>query len=58
MDPCVSSGISTTTREKEAAGGLFLPAAGQGDTGEEVCHHPEGADAAGATAGRDKMGGG
>lgn len=53
MDLCVSSGISTTAREKEAAGGLLLSAAGQGDAGEEVCHHPEGADPAGATAGRD-----
>lgn len=53
----MSSGVSTTAREKEAAGGLLLSAAGQGDAGEEVRHHPEGADAAGATSGGDKVGG-
>lgn len=49
----MSSGISTTAGEKEAAGGLLLTAAGQRDAGKEVCHHPEGADPAGATSGRD-----
>lgn len=55
---CVLSGISTTAREEEAAGGLLLFAAGQRNTGKEVCHHPEGADSAGATSGGDKVGGG
>ena len=54
---CVPSGISTTAREKEAAGGLLLSAAGQRDAGTEVCLHPEGADPAGATSGRDTVGG-
>lgn len=57
MYRCVSSGISTTAGEKEAAGGLLLAAAGQGDAGKEVCDHPEGADSAGASSGRDKVGG-
>lgn len=57
MNLCVSSGISTTARKKEAAGGLLLSAAGQRDAGKEVCHHSEGADPAGATSGRDKVGG-
>lgn len=47
------SGVSAAAGEKEATGGRFLSVAGQGDTGKEVCHHPEGADSAGATAGRD-----
>lgn len=50
-------GFSTTAREKEAAGGLLLPAAGQGDAGKEVCYHPEGADPARTTSGGDKVGG-
>lgn len=51
------TGLSTPAGEEEAAGGLLLSAAGQRDTRKEVCHHPEGADAAGPTSGRDKMGG-
>lgn len=52
------SGISTTAGEKEAAGGLLLSVAGQGDAGKKVCHYPEGANPAWATAGGDKVGGG
>ncbi len=57
MDLFVSSGVSATAGEKEASGGLCLSAAGQRDTGKEVCHHPEGADPAWTTSGGDKMGG-
>lgn len=53
----VLSGISTTAREKEIAGGLLLSTAGQRDAGKEVCHHPEGADPAGTSSGGDKVGG-
>lgn len=53
----VLSGFSAPAREKEAAGGLLLSAAGPRDTGKEVCHHPEGADPAGTTSGGDKVGG-
>lgn len=54
---CVLSGVSASAREKEVAGGLLISAAGQRDTGEEMCHHPEGADPAGTTSGGDKVGG-
>lgn len=58
MHLCLFPGISAATGEKEAAGGLLLSAAGQGNAGEKVCHHPEGADSAGALPGGDKVGGG
>lgn len=51
------SGVSTTAREKEAARGFLRSAARPRDAGKEMCHHPEGADPAGATSGGDKVGG-
>lgn len=53
----VLTGISTTAREKEAAGRLLLSAAEQRDAGKEVCHHSEGADPARTTSGGNKVGG-
>lgn len=51
------SGISTSAREKETAGGLCLSAAGQREAGTEVRHHPEGTNPAGTTSRGDKVGG-
>ena len=51
------TGLSASAREEKVAGGLLISAAGQRDTGEEMCQHPEGADPAGTASGGDKVGG-
>lgn len=51
------SGFPVAAGEEEAAGGFLSAAARPGDAGKEMCHHPEGADPAGAASGGDQVGG-
>lgn len=52
------SGFPAAAGEEETAGGFLSSAARPRDVGKEMCHHPEGANPAGAATGGDQVGGG